>query len=86
MNIGLFEVERWEKGKFDELSKEHDLETLLADHILLRLRNVMVTPHSAFNTREAVTRILDTTKENIDAYIKGEPQNVVDDIHSFAGG
>lgn len=67
-------------------TKEHDLETLLADHILLRLRNVIVTPHSAFNTREAVTRILDTTKQNIDAYIKGEPQNVVNDIHGFAGG
>lgn len=31
--------------------EKHDLETLLADHILLRLRNVVVTPHSAFNTR-----------------------------------
>ncbi len=58
-------------------SKEHDLESLLADHILLRLRNVLVTPHSAFNTREAVQRILTTTRENIEAFIAERPQNLV---------
>jgi D-lactate dehydrogenase len=58
-------------------SHEHDLESLLADHILLRLRNVLITPHSAFNTREAVHRILDTTRANIDAFIAARPQNLV---------
>jgi D-lactate dehydrogenase len=58
-------------------SREHDLETLLGDHILLRMRNVLITPHSAFNTREAVQRILDTTRENIAAYAAGKPRNVV---------
>lgn len=58
-------------------SKEHDLEALLADHILLRLRNVIITPHSAFNTDEAVQRIVDTTRANIEAFLSGEPQNVV---------
>ncbi len=57
--------------------EQHDLETLLMDHILLRLRNVIITPHSAFNTREAVQRILDTTVENILAFLGGEPRNVV---------
>jgi D-lactate dehydrogenase len=56
--------------------KEHDLETLLANHVLLRLRNVYITPHSAFNTREAVERILDTTVENIQAFERGQPQNL----------
>ena len=55
----------------------HDLESLLADHILLRLRNVLITPHSAFNTREAVGRILDTTRANIDAFVGGAPANLV---------
>lgn len=59
-------------------TKEHDLETLLADHILLRLKNVIITPHSAFNTREAVRRILATTRENIEAFLEGAPQNLVD--------
>lgn len=58
-------------------SHEHDLESLLADHILLRLRNVLITPHSAFNTKEAVQRILNTTRANIDAFIAGKPQNLV---------
>jgi len=57
--------------------ERHDLSTLLADHILLRLRNVIVTPHNAFNTREAVERILMTTIENIRAFERGEPQNAV---------
>jgi D-lactate dehydrogenase len=58
-------------------SDRHDLQSLLADHILLRLRNVLITPHSAFNTREAVGRILDTTRANIDAFIGGTPSNLV---------
>ncbi len=57
--------------------KEHDLETLLADHVLLRLRNVFITPHSAFYTREAIGRILKTTAENIRSFIAGKPQNTV---------
>jgi len=57
--------------------KKHDLETMLLNHILLRLRNVIITPHSAFNTREAVERILSTTVGNITAFTRGEPENVI---------
>lgn len=57
--------------------ERHDLNTLLANHVLVHMRNVVVTPHSAFNTREAVQRILDTTVDNIVAFCQGEPINVV---------
>ncbi len=57
--------------------REHNLEALLVDHILLQRRNVIVTPHIAFNTREAVQRILETTVQNILAFIRGQPQNIV---------
>jgi D-lactate dehydrogenase len=57
--------------------EEHDLETLLADHVLLRMRNVIITPHSAFNTTEAIQRILETTVDNLDAFARGAPQSVV---------
>lgn len=57
--------------------RKHDLDTLLADHVMIRLRNVVVTPHSAFNTREAVGQILDTTVENILRFAEGSPHNVV---------
>lgn len=56
---------------------KYNLDTLLADHILLRLNNVVITPHSAFNTREAVQRILETTHENMIGFARGEPVNVV---------
>lgn len=59
------------------IAQKRPLETLLADHILLRLRNVLITPHSAFNTKEAVQRILDTTIDNIRAYSEGKPRNIV---------
>jgi D-lactate dehydrogenase len=55
----------------------HDLRNLIADHVLLRMPNVIVTPHSAFNTREAVSRISKTTVKNIEAFLEGKPQNLV---------
>jgi len=55
----------------------YDTTMLLADHILLRLRNVFITPHSAFYTREAVGRILEVTENNIRAFIRGEQLNEV---------
>jgi D-lactate dehydrogenase len=57
--------------------KEHDLGTLLADHMLMHLRNVVVTPHIGFDTHESVRRIVKTTVENTDSYCEGEPKNVV---------
>src|SRR3546814_10706097 len=56
---------------------QHDLRNLVANHVLLRMRNVIVTPHSAFNTSEAVRRIVDTTVANITAFAHGRPQHVV---------
>jgi D-lactate dehydrogenase len=58
-------------------NKEHDLRNLVATHVLLRMRNVVITPHSAFNTREAVGRIVDTSAANIAAFLAGRPQNIV---------
>lgn len=58
-------------------AEQHDLRNLLADHVLLHMNNVIITPHNAFNTREAVQRILDTTYDNIAAFAGGEPQNLV---------
>lgn len=52
---------------------------LLANETLLRLRNVYVTPHNAFNTKEAVQRILDVTRENLEGFVSGEPVNLVED-------
>ena len=56
-------------------SAQHDLRNLVANHVLLNMPNVIVTPHSAFNTREAIARIVETTVGNIEAYLLGKPRN-----------
>jgi D-lactate dehydrogenase len=56
---------------------EYDLRALVANHVLLRFPNVIVTPHIAYNTEEALGRILETTLANIEAFALGAPRNVV---------
>jgi D-lactate dehydrogenase len=58
---------------------QHDLRALVANHVLLRFPNVLVTPHNAYNTNEAVRRIIDTTIANIEAFAAGKPMNMVSD-------
>lgn len=57
--------------------KECDLKTVLRNHILLNQDNVIITPHNAFNSWEALHRILDTAILNIKLFLKGRPANVV---------
>lgn len=68
--------EEWEiitRG-FDNEQMKH----LLMNHILIERDDVLITPHNAFNTREAIDRILQTTEENIRKFMSGTPQNVVE--------
>jgi D-lactate dehydrogenase len=44
---------------------------------LLNRENVLYTPHSAFFTKEAISRILQTTIENIQNFQNGNPSNLV---------
>ena len=37
----------------------------------------VITPHIAFNSREAFLRILQTTVANVEAYLAGQPQNLI---------
>lgn len=61
----------------DASTQKDRLLTVLQDHSLIEMPNVLITPHNAFNSQEAVLRILDTTVENIKAFEAGNPQNVV---------
>ncbi len=57
--------------------KEEEIKTLWANHILMKMPNVLITPHNAFNSKEAVERILNTTIENIKAFTEGKPITLV---------
>lgn len=57
--------------------REEELKISLENHYLIDHPRVIVTPHLAFNTTEALERILDTTIENISHFIEGSPTNTV---------
>lgn len=60
-----------------EFLKTCDLKTQLLNHVLLTMDNAIITPHNAFNSREALEQILQTSIENIKGYIGNTPQNLV---------
>jgi D-lactate dehydrogenase len=47
-----------------------DLQEVLSYHLLRDRDDVVFTPHNAFNTKEAIERIIKTTVENINLYMK----------------
>jgi D-lactate dehydrogenase len=57
--------------------QEVDFKTLALNHILVNHPKVIITPHNAFNTYEALERILETTINNINQYLKNTPMNLV---------
>lgn len=61
----------------DRFKATCDLKTILEGHLLMRMDNVVVTPHNAFNSREAIHRILHATIENIQMFMKGKVRNKV---------
>ncbi len=78
--LDVFEGEDLVKEENQMLSRnvsvEH-LKAVLEKNILLNRENVIITPHIAFDSVEAVERILQTTVDNIVAYSAGTPSNVV---------
>lgn len=54
-----------------------DLRGLLASHVLLHMPNVVVTPHVAYNTADAMMRIVEATARNVRAFGQGAPRNLV---------
>ena len=54
-----------------------DLKTQLLNHILLTKEKVIITPHNAFNSTEALNQILQITISNIKSYLDNNPQNLV---------
>jgi D-lactate dehydrogenase len=57
--------------------KPEELMVLIRNHELMRMPNVLMTPHIAFNSQEALQRILATTLDNIASFADGKPKNLI---------
>jgi glycerate dehydrogenase len=44
---------------------------------LFYAKNCIITPHIAWATKEARSRLMEITHENLSAFMKGQPVNVV---------
>ncbi len=78
--LDVFEGETLIKEEKQLLSNDYDvneLRALMKNLVLFRHENVIVTPHVAFNSVEALERILLTTALNILAFEGGKPTNLV---------
>lgn len=61
-----------------EFLKTGDVKIELLNHMLMQKDNVLITPHNAFHTKEAVREILDTTIDNIHFFQERKPQNLIE--------
>ena len=60
-------------GKFNQT----DMLSVLENHMLVTNPKVVMTPHNAFNSVEALHKIVETTVGNITMFASGTPQNLV---------
>lgn len=66
------------EAEFFKIAPHQTSNKILANnHILLHMPNVIITPHNAYNTQEAVTRIVEITIDNIKNFIANQPTNIV---------
>jgi len=63
--------------KKKDIYNPEKLQLTLRNCFILQRENVVFTPHTAFYSKEAIKRILDTTIGNIRAFTGGNPVNVV---------
>ena len=61
-----------------------ELQEALESFAILHSDRAILSPHNAFNTREALDRILAASIENIRAFFAGSPQNVVAETYRVA--
>jgi len=75
--LDVLEQERELKEEVEALTTDKpgvDYELLTANHILIDMPNVVVTPHIAFETAEAMEEISRVTAETISNFIAGKDQ------------
>ncbi len=80
IGLDVLEDEKLIKEERELITKDFptkDIKIMLENHILAEQDNVIITPHNAFNSKEAITRILETTISNIKHFLKRKPINIV---------
>jgi len=78
--LDVLEEEPLLEEEKDLLSQSFDkdkLMTILEGHMLVNHPNVLVTPHNAFNSTEALHKIVETTHQNLTGFMNNMPLNVV---------
>ncbi|MDD2935421.1 MAG: NAD(P)-dependent oxidoreductase [Candidatus Pacebacteria bacterium] len=79
--LDVLEEENLMNDEVSLLTQEHPnpdtLKTVLENQYLIDHPQVIITPHNAFNTQEAIERIFSVTVENIKAFEKNDPINLV---------
>ncbi len=62
---------------FSDSCRDCNIRTSLVNSMLIDNPKTIVTPHNAFNTTEAIMRIINTSLDNLKAFSSGTPTNVV---------
>jgi len=78
--LDVIEGEEMVREEKQRLYKEKHLKKwkqLVKDYEIFKMDNVVFTPHNAFNSKEAIKRIVDTTITNITSFLKKKPVNVI---------
>lgn len=80
--LDVYEGEKFITDEMELLTQDANIgeevwKSFAAEHALLDMPNVIVTPHVAFNSVEAKKEITDTTTDNILKALSGAPQNEV---------
>jgi D-lactate dehydrogenase len=73
--LDVLEEENFMIDEMSLLTSPHpsadDLKNVLENHYLIEHPRVIITPHNAFNTQEALERIENTTIENLKGFVSG---------------
>jgi len=79
--LDVLEEEGYQADEMKLLSEPHpnleELKITLSNHYLIDHPRVIITPHNAFNTTEAISRILDVTIDNISSFLSGSVKNQI---------
>ena len=52
-------------------------EPIREDNVLLKAKNMMITPHIAWAPKESRARLMDVAVKDLEAFLAGSPINVV---------